>query len=55
LGEKLQIAVPYVRPMIHGTAPGGAKKFVGSRHAQITMPMKKSCLGFVLRVRISTP
>jgi hypothetical protein len=24
-------------------------------HAEITMPMKKSCLGLVLRVRISTP
>jgi len=41
--------------MIHGTAAEGAKKFVGSRHAEITMPMKKSYLGLVLRVRISTP
>ena len=43
----------YVRPMIHGTAPGGAKKFVGSKHADITMPMKKSCLarGVALRLK----
>jgi len=26
LGENPQIAVPYVTPMIHGAAPGGAKK-----------------------------
>lgn len=28
--------------MIQGIAAGGAKKFDGSRHAQMTRPMKKS-------------
>lgn len=32
----------YERPMIQGIAAGGAKKFDGSRHAQMTRPMKKS-------------
>jgi hypothetical protein len=32
----------YVRPTIQGVATGGVKKFVGSRHAEITIPMKKS-------------
>jgi hypothetical protein len=32
----------YVRPTIQGVATGGVKKFVGSRHAEMTMPMKKS-------------
>ena len=29
--------------MIHGTADGGAKKLVGSKQAQMTTPMMKSC------------
>ena len=33
----------YVRPTIQGVATGGVKKFVGSRHAEIAMAMKKSC------------
>lgn len=33
----------YVMPTIQGVATGGVKKFVGSRHAEIAMPMKKSC------------
>jgi hypothetical protein len=32
----------YVRPTIQGLATGGVKKFVGSRQAAITMPIKKS-------------
>ena len=34
----------YVRPTIQGIATGGVKKFVGSRHAEMTMPIKKSYL-----------
>ena len=32
----------YVRPTIQGAATGGVKKFVGSRQAEIAMPIKKS-------------
>ena len=34
----------YVRPTIQGIATGGVKKFVGSRHAEMAMPIKKSYL-----------
>lgn len=37
----------YVRPTIQGVATGGVKKFVGSRHAEMTMPIKKSYFGVI--------
>ena len=39
--------------MIHGTADGGAKKLVGSKQAQMTTPMIKSCASILMHKRIS--
>jgi hypothetical protein len=35
----------YAKLISHGPTAGGMRKFVGSRQAQMTIPMKVSCIG----------